>query len=159
MKATSDGAKHGAKVHPVVERALNQSSPVQKLVGFTLDEIEGGRTVGFLEAGPQHANPMGSLHGGILCDFTDAAMGTAFASTLEPEQRFTTVELKINFLRPVWTGRLRAEATVVKRGRTIGYIECEVTDERKRLVAKASSTCMVLRERDAAGSLALEPKS
>lgn len=137
-------------MHPVVERALKQEAPVQKLVGFTLDEIEGGRTVGYLEAGPQHANPMGGLHGGILCDLADAAMGTAFASTLEPEQRSTTVELKINFLRPVRTGRLRAEAKVVKRGRTIGYIECDVTDQRERLIAKASSTCMVIRDAHAA---------
>ena len=145
MTRASEGIKDRVKVHPVVQRALKQAAPVQKLIGFTLDEIEGGRTVGYLEAGPEHANPMGGLHGGILCDLTDAAMGTAFASTLELEEPFTTIELKINFLRPVRTGRLRAEAKVVKRGRTIGYIECEVTDERERLVAKASSTCMVLR--------------
>jgi uncharacterized protein (TIGR00369 family) len=138
------------QVHPAVERALKQDAPVQKLIGFTFDQVEGGRSVAYLDAGPQHANLMDGLHGGILCDLTDAAMGTAFASALEPEQRFTTVELSINFLRPVRTGRLRAEAKVVKRGRTIGYIECEVTDERDRLVAKASSTCMVLRDTDAA---------
>ena len=130
----------------MVERALKQAGAIQKLIGFTFDSIEAGRTIAYLQAGPQHANLMDGLHGGILCDLTDAAMGTAFASTLENEQQFTTVELKINFLRPVRTGRLRAEANVVKRGRTIGYIECEVTDEEKRLVAKASSTCMVLRD-------------
>jgi uncharacterized protein (TIGR00369 family) len=151
MTRASEVIRRRAKVHPVVERALKQAAPVQKLIGFTLDEIEGGRTVGHLEAGPQHANPMDGLHGGILCDLTDAAMGTAFASTLKPEERFTTIELKINFLRPVRTGRLRAEAKVLKRGRTIGYIECEVTDERERLVAKASSTCMVLGGAHSAG--------
>jgi len=73
-----------------------------------------------LAAGPQHANPMGTLHGGILCDIADAAMGMAFASTLAPEESFTTVELKVNFFRPIWQAQLRAEGTVVQRGRTIG---------------------------------------
>ena len=78
-------------------------------------------------------------------------MGLAFASTLAPEESFTTVELKINFFRPVWQARLRADGTVVQRGRTIGYVECAVTDEENRLVAKAASTCIVLRGQKAAG--------
>jgi uncharacterized protein (TIGR00369 family) len=94
---------------------------------------------------------MGTLHGGILCDIADAAMGIAFASTLAPEESFTTVELKINFFRPVWQAQLKAEGTVVRRGQTIGYVECTITDEKNRLVAKAGSTCMVLRDRTAAG--------
>ena len=104
-----------------------------------------------LAAGPQHANPMGTLHGGILCDIADAAMGMAFASTLASGESFTTVELKINFFRPVWQARLKAEGRVVRRGRTIGYVECEITDERDQLIAKAASTCMALRGEDAKG--------
>jgi hypothetical protein len=64
---------------------------------------------------------------------------------------FTTVELKINFLRTVWQAQLKAEGTVVRRGGTIGYVECTITDEKSRLVAKAASTCMVLRGQKAAG--------
>jgi uncharacterized protein (TIGR00369 family) len=94
---------------------------------------------------------MGTLHGGILCDIADAAMGMAFASTLAPGESFTTVELKINFFRPVWEDRLTAEGQVVRRGRNLGYVECEITDERGRLVAKAASTCLVLRGKDATG--------
>ncbi len=78
-------------------------------------------------------------------------MGMAFASTLGPEESFTTIELKINFFRPVWQARLRAEGIVVQRGRTIGYVECTITDEGDRLVAKATSTCMVLRGQKATG--------
>ena len=100
---------------------------------------------------PRHANPMGTLHGGILCDIADAAMGMAFASTLEPEESFTTVELKINFLRPIWQARLTAKGRLVQRGRTMGYVECEITDEENRLVAKAASTCTVLRGQKALG--------
>jgi uncharacterized protein (TIGR00369 family) len=94
---------------------------------------------------------MGTLHGGILCDLADAAMGMAFASTLGPEESFTTLELKINFLRPFWTGRLRAEANVTNRGKTVGLVECSVTDERQRLIAKASSTCLILTGEQATG--------
>jgi len=78
-------------------------------------------------------------------------MGMAFASTLAPEESFTTVELKINFFRPVWQAQLTAEGVVVQRGRTVGFVECTVTDEENHLIAKASSTCMVLRGQKAAG--------
>jgi uncharacterized protein (TIGR00369 family) len=94
---------------------------------------------------------MGTLHGGILCDLADAAMGMAFASTLDDAESFTSLELKINFLRPFWTGRLRAEAEVVSRGKTVGLVECSVSDERQRLIAKASLTCLVLRGEQATG--------
>jgi uncharacterized protein (TIGR00369 family) len=100
---------------------------------------------------------MGTLHGGILCDIADAAMGLAFASTLTPEESLTTVELKINFFRPVWQARLRAEGTVVRRGQTMGYVECTITDEENRLVAKAASTCMVLRGQKAREGNPAEP--
>jgi uncharacterized protein (TIGR00369 family) len=125
--------------------------PIARLIGFEAKEITDGRATVILAAGPQHSNPMGTLHGGILCDIADAAMGMAFASTLAPEESFTTVELKINFFRPIWQTQLRAEGTVVQHGRTIGYVECDVTDEDNRLVAKAVSTCMVLRGDKSAG--------
>lgn len=133
------------------ERARVNDIPVARLIGFETKEIADGRVTVTLAAGPQHANPMGTLHGGILCDIADAAMGMAFASTLAPEESFTTVELKINFFRPIWQAQLKAEGTVVQRGRTIGYVECDITDEENRLVAKAASTCMVLRGQKSAG--------
>src|SRR5436189_5514251 len=133
------------------ERARVNDIPVARLIGFEAKEIADGRATVMLAAGPQHANPMGTLHGGILCDIADAAMGMAFASTLAPEESFTTVELKINFFRPVWRAQLRAQGTVVQRGRTIGYVECTITDEENRVVARAASTCMVLRGQKAAG--------
>ena len=125
--------------------------PVADLVGFDITGSAGGRALATLQTGPQHANPMGTLHGGILCDLTDAAMGVAFASTLEPGQSFTTIELRINFFRPVWTAKLTAEAIVIQRGRTTGYVECTVKDESGKLVAKAASTCIVLAGERATG--------
>ena len=132
-------------IHPLVKKVLAARPPVAKLIGFVVEEIGDGRAVGSLQAGPQHANPMGTLHGGVLCDIADAAMGMAFASTLAPEESFTTTALSINFFRPVWQSRLRAEARVINRGKTVGYLECEVTDQNGKRVAKANSTCFVLR--------------
>jgi uncharacterized protein (TIGR00369 family) len=133
------------------ERAKANNVAVARLIGFEAKDVADGHATVTLSAGPQHANPMGTLHGGILCDIADAAMGLAFASTLAPEESLTTVELKINFFRPVWQAQLRAEGTVVRRGQTMGYVECTITDEENRLVAKAASTCMVLRGQKAAG--------
>jgi len=133
------------------ERAKANDVAVARLIGFEAKDVADGHATVTLSAGPQHANPMGTLHGGILCDIADAAMGLAFASTLAPEESLTTVELKINFFRPVWQARLKAEGTVVQRGQTMGYVECTITDEENRLVAKAASTCMVLRGQKAAG--------
>jgi uncharacterized protein (TIGR00369 family) len=132
-------------------RAKTNDVPIARLIGFEAKDIADGRATVTLAAGPQHANPMGTLHGGILCDIADAAMGMAFASTLAPEESFTTVELKINFFRPVWEAHLKAEGKVVRRGRSVGYIECEISDEGGQLIAKAASTCLVLRGEDAKG--------
>ncbi|MEW6349465.1 MAG: PaaI family thioesterase [Thermodesulfobacteriota bacterium] len=119
--------------------------PIAELIGFTLSSVEEGRAVIRFEAEERHANPMGSLHGGVMCDIADAAMGMAYASTLGPGESFTTLELKINFLKPFWKGTLHAIGEVVKRGNTVGFVECDVQDDKGQLIAKASSTCMTLK--------------
>ena len=131
--------------HPLIQKVLAEKPPIAKLIGFVIEGIGDGRATGSMEAGPQHANPMGTLHGGILCDLADAAMGMAFASTLAPDEGFTTISLNINFFRPVWKSKLRAEARVTNRGRNVGYVECEVTDQNGKRIAGASSTCFILR--------------
>ena len=123
--------------------------PIGRLLGFTLKAIEPGRAVFEMEVDDRHHNPMGTLHGGVYCDLADAAMGFAYAATLGEGESFTTVELKINFLRAVRKGKLVAEAKVVKGGSTLGYVECVVTDETGKLVAKAASTCIKLRQEEA----------
>jgi uncharacterized protein (TIGR00369 family) len=133
----------------VLQRIVAGDEPgaaVAQLIGFKLVEVEAGRVVVELEAGPQHSSPPGTLHGGVLCDIADAAMGMALFSLLEESQAFATVELKINFLKPVWTGLLTAEGTVVKQGRTISLCQCDVTDAGGSLVAHATCTQMTLPE-------------
>ena len=132
-------------IHPIVKKAFAERPPIAELLGFDIEQVAQGRAVGLMQSAKKHANPMGTLHGGVLCDLADAAMGMAFASTLQPDESFTTMSLSINFFRPVWQSQLRAEAHVVNRGKNVGYVECDLTDENGKQVAKASSTCVVLR--------------
>jgi uncharacterized protein (TIGR00369 family) len=125
--------------------------PIARLIGFQLIAVDAGRATFELDADERHHNPMGTLHGGILCDVADIAMGLAYATLLEEDETFTTLELKINFLRPVTRARLTAEGAVVQRGRTVGLAECSVVDARGRLIAKATSTCLTLRGEQARG--------
>src|SRR3981081_2559690 len=104
------------RIHPLIRKAL-ESTPIAELIGFTVGEIGEGRAIGAFQSGPEHANPMGTLHGGVLCDLADAAMGMAFVSTLDPEESFTTMDLHIHFFRPVWKAQLHAEARVIHRGK------------------------------------------
>lgn len=122
------------------------------LIGFGLTEAELGHCVAEMQTDPErHGNPMGTLHGGIVCDLSDYAMGTAMATTLEDDETFTTLDLNVKFFKPVWKTRLRADARVTKRTRTLGLIECDVLDDKQSLVAKVFSTCMVLRGDEAKG--------
>jgi uncharacterized protein (TIGR00369 family) len=127
------------------DKQFGVAPPIAKAIGFTMTDIAPGRATMEMEADERLANPMGTLHGGVLCDIADAAMGMAYASELERGETFTTLELKINFMKPVWRAHLRAEGKVVKRGRTVGLVECDILDEKGSLVARASSTCMTLR--------------
>jgi uncharacterized protein (TIGR00369 family) len=115
--------------------------PLADLIGFEVGTFGASRAITTLETGPQHFNPMGTLHGGIICDIADAAMGFAVGSTLARGQSFTTIGLKINYFRPAT--KLTAEANVVQRGKTTAYIECTDKDQADKLVAKAVSTCMI----------------
>ncbi|MDY6911455.1 MAG: PaaI family thioesterase [Chloroflexota bacterium] len=120
--------------------------PVAKLIGFNIASIEPGEAVIAFEATKRHANPGGILHGGILCDIADAAMATAYSTTLERDEAFTTLELKINFLKVIQEGKLRAIGRVLSAGKKIGLLECEILNNNDELVAKASSTCLVSKQ-------------
>jgi uncharacterized protein (TIGR00369 family) len=143
-------SKHLERLDKVIRGEI-PPPPIAQLIGFKLVSARHGEAVVDFEASNQHANPMGTLHGGVLCDVADAAMGIAFASTLADDESFTTLELKINFLRPVWNDKLRAIGKVVSRGKTVGMVECDVTNSTGALVARSSSTCMVLSGEKAAG--------
>lgn len=94
---------------------------------------------------------MGTVQGGILAAIADAAMGWAYMTTLGEGESYTTVEMKVNFLRAVRAGRISARARVKNAGRTLGLLECDVLDAGDKLVAHAVSTCMILRAAPADG--------
>jgi uncharacterized protein (TIGR00369 family) len=125
--------------------------PVAELIGFVVEEAGDGESLLTMVAEERHSSPLGTIHGGILCDLADAAMGVVMFSSLEPGESFTTLELKINYLRPFWTGKLIARGRIAHRGKTVAMVECDVFDEQERLIARSSSTCMVLRGEMAAG--------
>ena len=125
--------------------------PVARFLGMRLVSGGEGEATMELDARPEFANPMGTVQGGIICALVDAAMGFAFASTVEDGESFTTLELKTNYLRPFWDGTLSARGWVVSRGRSVGLTECEVKDAEGRLVAHSTSTCMILRGEQAKG--------
>jgi uncharacterized protein (TIGR00369 family) len=137
------------ELYDLMQRAMKDPTALRANIattlGWTCSAVAPGRATMEMDVDERLANPMGTLHGGILCDLADAAMGVAYASELERGETFTTLELKINFMKPVWRAHLRAEGKVVRRGRTVGLVECDVFDEKGSLVARASSTCMTLR--------------
>jgi uncharacterized protein (TIGR00369 family) len=118
-------------------------SPIADLLGFKITNYCDGCTTIEMEVSEKYWNALDTLHGGVYCDLADAAMGFSFFTTLEDDETYTTVDLRMTFLRAVKTGKLIASSAIIKRGRRLGYMECEVTNEEGKLVAKASSTCIV----------------
>ena len=115
-------------------------------LGARITEAEPGRVVLELVAGPQHRHGGGVVQGGVITQIADAAMGMSLA-TLQPDGVWnTTIELKINFIRPAIDGRLRAVGRVIEMGDTLLFSEADVVDEAGRLIARASSTCLPVPE-------------
>lgn len=124
--------------------------PAATLIGMRLESFATGEALVALDATEAHANPMGTVQGGILAAVADAAMGWALMTTLDENESYTTLEVKVNFLRPVSAGRLEARGRVKSAGRTVSLVECDVLSAGK-LVAHGVSTCMTLRGEQASG--------
>lgn len=123
-----------------------QFATIATTLGIEAVSIDEGTAVVKMETDTaKHANPMGTVHGGVFTDLADLAMGSAFSTVIGEDESFTTIELKINYLKPVWNDTLTATAKVLKKGSTVGLIECEVHDSKGSLVAYTTSTCMILR--------------
>ena len=125
---------------------------IAKTLGFRLVEVGPGTATIELVADTEiHANPMGTIHGGVLCDIADAAIGTAHATSLKEDESFTSIDLQINFFRPAWNGRIRAIARPVNVGRQVSRYVCDILRDDDKLLAQVSSTVMTLRGDQAAG--------
>ena len=123
--------------------------PMGVLMSIELVEAERGRVVMTCTPGEEHYNPLGIIHGGLLCTLLDTVMGCATHTTLEQGTGYTSIELKVSYLRPVTldTGALTATGSVVKDGRRVVFAESEVADADGNLVATASSSLLVLSSR------------
>jgi uncharacterized protein (TIGR00369 family) len=122
------------------------AAPLAATLGFTLEEVDHGHAVFSLLPGEEHYNPIGSMHGGVYATLLDSAAGCAVQSTLPQGTGYTSVDLAVKFLRPVTvdTGRVRAVGTVLSGGRRTALAEARLLDDEDRLLAHATSTCMIL---------------
>ena len=119
-------------------------SPATKTLGIKILELSEGRSLLEMMVDSKHHNMSATMHGGIMADIADAAMGIAIATTISPEEDFTTMEMKVSFYRPHIKGSLRAEGTVAKRGKRVAFAEAVLTNEKKQIVAKANGTWLFL---------------
>ena len=118
-------------------------SPIAQLLGFKITDYCDGCTTIEMDVTDKYWNALDTLHGGVYCDLADEAMVFSFFTTLDDDETYTTVDLRITFLRAVKTGKLIASSKIIKRGKRLGYMECEIVNEEGKLVAKAISTCIV----------------
>ena len=133
-----------AFVQGLVDGALPLNTIAQTL-GYDVTEAESGRVVVTATPGEAHLNPAGTVHGGLAATLLDSAMGLAIWSTLEKGLGQTTLEFKISLIRPITPamGLIRAEGTVLNRGRRIGIAEGRISDDRGRLLAHGTTTCLI----------------
>ncbi|SCX54136.1 uncharacterized domain 1-containing protein [Klenkia marina] len=119
---------------------------IGRLLGMRFDEVEHGRVVISLDTRPDFANPLGTTHGGIAATLLDSVMGCAVHTTLDAGVGYTTLELKVNYVRAVHTTgvTLSATGTVIHRGRRVATAEGRVTDDQGKLVAHATTTCLIV---------------
>lgn len=123
----------------------NPAPPIAQLMQFTITEAEHGRVVFECEPNESHYNPIGTVHGGLACTLLDSAVGCAVQTTLPQGQGYTSVEIKISYLRPILasSGTLRCVGTVTKTGARVAFAEGVITDAAGKIVATASSTLLV----------------
>jgi uncharacterized protein (TIGR00369 family) len=119
--------------------------PISKALGFSMSDIEFGRAVFEYEPVAAHFNPLGSIHGGIAATLLDSVMGCAIHSTLKAGSGFTTLEIKINYVRAMTdkTGLVRAEGKVINVGSRIATAESRLVDIAGKLLAHGTTTCMI----------------
>lgn len=131
---------------------MRYPTAISSLLGFRITDIGEAMAVIELDADAQlHGNQQGTVHGGLLCELVDAAIGTAHSTIVHAGETFTSIDLKATFLRPVWRARLRTRAHATHRGRNISHYLCEITCDDGKIVASVSSAVMTLRDHLAQG--------
>jgi uncharacterized protein (TIGR00369 family) len=128
----------------IVEGTL-PAPPITETLGFTLAEIERGRVTFTYMPVFDHYNPLGSVHGGIAAALLDSVMGCCIHTTLEAGTGYTTLEIKINYVRAITqdTGPIRAEGRSLYVGRRSATAEGKIIDAKGTLLAHGTTTCLV----------------
>jgi uncharacterized protein (TIGR00369 family) len=142
-------SRSGIEIMRAFQRGELKPPPICELYRMTLVDVDPGRAVFELEPDESMYNPLGCVQGGVVAGILDAAMGVAFHATLPAGVSYTTLELKVNFVRPVTleTGVVRAVGKVIHGGGTVATTEARLEDSSGALYAHATSTLMVLRPR------------
>ncbi|WP_199136896.1 PaaI family thioesterase [Delftia sp. ASV31] len=131
---------------------MRYPTAISQMLGFRIVAVGEAMAVVEFDADAQrHGNQQGTVHGGMLCELADAAIGTAHSTLMEPGQSFTSIDLKAAFLRPVWRSRLCARAWAEHRGRTISHYRCEIERDDGKTVASIASAVMTLHGEHAQG--------
>jgi 1,4-dihydroxy-2-naphthoyl-CoA hydrolase len=124
-------------------RAKLRSSNTARQFGFALAEAEPGRVVLRMRVNKHHMQVHGVVHGGVLAALADTAGGLATYLSLPRVKRVATIEMKINYLESVEGGTVEAEARLIRRGRHVAVVDCDIRDQNRRLVGKALMTFFV----------------
>lgn len=131
---------------------MRYPTAISRTLGFRITEIDVGYAKVELDANVEiHGNQQGTVHGGMLCELADAAIGTAHSTAIREGETFTSIDLKISFFRPVWESVLTATAKQIQHGKTITHYQCEISRDDGKTVALAMSTVMTLRGNAANG--------
>lgn len=131
---------------------MRYPTAISKLLGFRVTAIDKGTASLEVDADAAiHGNQQGTVHGGLLSELADAAIGTAHSTAIDATETFTSIDLRISFFRPVWKSVLTATARPVQHGRTLTHYQCEIIRDDGKLVALAAGTVMTLRGGTATG--------
>jgi uncharacterized protein (TIGR00369 family) len=125
--------------------------PIAKLMDFSIEEVGEGRVVFGCVPDESHYNPIGMVHGGLVCTLADTVLGCSVHSLLEAGVAYTSIDLNVSYLRPVYAdgSKLRAIGTVTKMGRRVAFATAEILDAKDRVVATASGSVLIMDSRPA----------
>jgi uncharacterized protein (TIGR00369 family) len=145
LNSTDVGRSDGLTFLRSLKAGERPAPPIMHTLGMERVDAEPGQVTVVMRAQEYHYNPLGSVHGGVIATMLDTAAGCAVHTTLPAGWGYTSLDLSTRFLRPVTvdSGELRAEGIVVNRGRTTALAEARLFDEAGRLVAHATSTCLL----------------
>jgi len=150
---TAEAATHmsGLEFLRAIRDGMLPPPPIARLLGFQMCEIEVGRAVFECEPDEAAYNPIGVVHGGLVCTLADTVAACAVHTTLEAGVAYTSIDVNVSYLRPVTSesGVLRATGLVTKPGRRVAFSKAEIADAGGRIVATATSSCLVMEPKPA----------